>query len=91
MVNQQNPFDRVEKTREDVRDSGFANKMQEKTIDKQHEEINEENKLNLRPDEQENIVEKIREKEFKKSAFASRATADREEKLKKKWWQFWKI
>jgi len=53
--------------------------MQEKTIDKQHEEMNEENMSNLRPDEQEDIAEKMREKEFKK-----------EEQTQKKWWQFWK-
>ncbi|MDD3887626.1 MAG: hypothetical protein PHN19_02525 [Patescibacteria group bacterium] len=79
MVDQQNPFDRVEKTRENARESGFANRMQEKTIDKQRKEMNGENKLNLRPDEQEDIAEKMREKEFKK-----------EEQTQKKWWEFWK-
>ena len=79
MVDQQNPFDRVEKAREGARDSGYANKMQEKTIDRQHKELNEESKFNLRPDEQEDIAEKIREHEFKK-----------EEEPQKKWWQFWK-
>ncbi|MFA6296543.1 MAG: hypothetical protein WC663_04260 [Patescibacteria group bacterium] len=84
MVDQQNPFDRVEKKREDARDSGYANKMQEKTIDKQHNEMNEESKFNLRPDEQEDVAEKMRE-----SAFA-KASADKEEKIQKKWWEFWK-
>lgn len=79
MTNPQIPFDRVEKKREDARDSGYANKMQEKAIDKQHKEFDEENKLNLRPDEQEDIAEKIREREFKKKA-----------RQEKKWWQFWK-
>lgn len=79
MTDPQNPFDQVEKKREEVRDSGYANEMQEKTINQQSEEKLEENKLNLKPDEQEDVAEKIREKKFKK-----------EEKEEKKWWQFWK-
>ncbi len=95
MTDPQIPFDRVEKKREDARESGFANKMQEKTIDRQHKELNEESKLNLRPDEQEDMVEKIRESTFAPASTFAKASVDKsadKERMKtqKKWWQFWR-